>query len=790
MSSALRKRFSSLFIPTLVIAVLVHEIWTTPVYTDHELAAMRESAVALARQGDVAAAIEKLRALSEVAPRDHAVWGDYLTELVRARRDDEALTLYRNHRTRPLPDYALAELFDAALRTHDLVLARELADREIGQSSDREQVAIARNRALGDASAALEPVSAPAVAVINPAPVAAETAVARPDHGAAVESTNPGSAKMPQSSRNKAVASSSIKSQRNLEPRVAAPAHTDAIADQISLAERARNAVREAEQVSAAERVARAQAALPILVEYETSLPPDSTALRNAKLDRVRALTLANQLDEGATLFESLGDANQMPFYGVMNGADLYARRHEPERAKALLDIAGHMQPNARELLIAQFYNQLDLERFDLAAQTLAQLREISPDESAQRDTEIIAAMFAAYQNQLDDAQTRLEYLRRQAPDNADIQLRLAQIYRWRGWPRRALAEYRAVAERLDDPVSAQVGEIATLNDLHAFRIARLQLQQLSATVPNHPEVLQAQHEQSQRKRWEYSAYLLNGQSSGNPVTGTGDMAFEQKLYSPELDDQFRAFVHQRYDWAQFPGDSGDANRFGVGGDYRSPAVDVAAEISDRMPGGQLGVSASGEWKFDDRLSVFGEIQTDSTLIPLRALHADIDGHSIMAGVRYRVDETRDMRAGYSRADFSDGNQRDAFSVQYQQSIFQDAHNQLSAVVEGYHSRNSAGSDVPYYNPSSEFSVGARVIYSGILQRRYERSWSHQVSLGAGDYAQQDFGSGAIWDVEYGQRWQLSDALGFNYGALYRSRIYDGSREGYSAIYGGVNWRF
>jgi hypothetical protein len=36
----------------------------------------------------------------------------------------------------------------------------------------------------------------------------------------------------------------------------------------------------------------------------------------------------------------------------------------------------------------------------------------------------------------------------------------------------------------------------------------------------------------------------------------------------------------------------------------------------------------------------------------------------------------------------------------------------------------------------------------------------------------------------------LSDALNFNYGTLYRSRIYDGGREGYSAVFGGVNWRF
>lgn len=789
MSSSFLKKFSALLIPTLVLVVLLYEFWSTPIYSDRELASMRESAVTLAREGNTEAALEKLRALFEVAPNDRAIFGDYLTELVRAGRDDEALNLFRQHRTKPLPDYALAELFDAALRQHDVDLARELADREIAQSANRADVAAARERALLDSRVApvsqeTELITASEATTETTTTTVATTSGEKSDAVRPLRSAPKSTPRNYSSKQN--MESSPSRNQAPLESQLSKSQIQD---EQLSLAERARNAVREAEHSSASERTTRALAALPLVKEYEASLSGNTLEKRNANLDLVRALTLANRYDEAAALFESLGDPEQLPFYGVMHGADLYTRRHKPERAEPLLRIAEKMQPDSRELLVAQFYNQLDLEQYDRAAQKLERLRENSNDDVTQRDTEIISALFAAYQNRLNEAQTRLENLQRLNPDNTDIQLRLAQIYRWRGWPRRALDNYRSI-ENSTDPISAPLGEIAALNDLHADREADERLQQLVSTAPNHPEVNRAQQEYVQRNRWDYSAQVLAGKSNDSPVTGSGNIAFEQKLYSPPIANQFRAFAHQRYDWADFPEGSGSANRLGVGGDYRSENIDASAEISHRNPNDKVGLTLNGEWKLDDRLSLFGEVQTDSNLIPLRALNADIDGHSATVGALYRADESHALRASYSRADFSDGNQRDAVMAQYEQNLFSDAHHQLKGVVQGYYSDNSAGNDVPYFNPASEKVLGAVLKYDGILWRRYERNWSHYLNLGAGNYWQKDFDSGVIWDIEYGQRWQLSQALSINYGLLYRSRIYDGDREGYGAILGGLNWRF
>jgi len=97
---------------------------------------------------------------------------------------------------------------------------------------------------------------------------------------------------------------------------------------------------------------------------------------------------------------------------------------------------------------------------------------------------------------------------------------------------------------------------------------------------------------------------------------------------------------------------------------------------------------------------------------------------------------------------------------------------------------------VIYFNPASDRSLGVGAEYSGILLRSGERSWTQRIALGAGAYQQQDYGSHAIWDAQYEQRWSFTPAFSLNYGVLYRSRVYDGDREGYGALFGGVNWRF
>ncbi len=837
------KRLTSLVVPILVLAVLVHEILHTPIYTDRELAAFREQNVALAKNGQFDDSLRGLKALSEIAPEDAAVWGDYLTVLVWAGRDAEAVQLTASPNLPPLPDYALAELFEAALRIGHIASAQHFALAEIAQSNEPEKVAVTRVdrlQAIGadsftgaviEAGLARVPQSPPLLARLNPQPepLAAETEIAQlatviaPDSAPApllAAHVGDKSTSVPQKSNRPTSTNNSVTRAKKISPSMNAskyaamnPASTEktntesALSERQISAEQARRAVQAAEVAPRGERKESAVWALAALDSYIELLnnesPPDREALRNAKLDRVRALTLAGQLQDAATLFESLGDPQALPVYGLLNGADAYAQLQQPERALPLLEIAQSKAPDDASVLSALFYNQLDRERYDLAAQTLAQLQRVAGDKVVDGRapwTARLAAMLAAYQNHLASAQQQLEALRAQAPHDPELELNLATIYRWRGWGARALQEYKNAGDDGADPIAVQTGSVQSQFDLRRFREAGEGIAGLATSMPDHPDTLALQSRWDWFNRYEYIAQVMTGQSGNNPVTGSSDLTFEQWLYSQPILDHYRIFAHQRYDWADFPEGSGNTNRTALGGDYRSEPFDVAIAGNARAPGGRLGVALNGEWRPAAHWSLFGDAQSDSQLVPLRGLRAGIDGYSSSIGVGYRWDEARSARVALSRAEFSDGeyrngepfaeNTRQTVAASISQSVWSDAQQRVALNGEVYYSHNSADANVPYFNPASDRSLQIGADYNGILTRQFARTWSQRVAVGLGMYEQQNFDRTPIWSVEYEQRWAFGPALSINYGALYRSRVYDGGREGYSALFAGVDWRF
>lgn len=848
----------------MVLGVLVNEVLNTPIYTDRELASFRERDLELARSGNYDEALGSLKALTEIVPGDPLVWGDYLSVLIWAHRDQEAVQLAQSPIVPPLPAYALAELFEAALRIGDFDAAQRFAIAEIERSDNPEKVAVTRVdrlREVGNESAvgpiiaaglkrvpasapllaridapapvvvpepapsepvpaaAPTPAPAPAPAVAAAAPAGERRAFAKPRPAAAPRRASqaapaPRTRPVEQEAIAAGVASSGVAASHAesntvtsnvAEPATEAPPGLRAVA-----AERARAAVQAAEQAPLGEpRIALASEALSALDTYSEVLrneaPQDSGAQRNASLDRVRALLLADRPEEAAALFESLGDTSGFPVYGLLNGADAYSRLHQPERAWPLLEAALAQAPDDTSVLGAVFYNQLDYELYEDAGITLQKLKSLDGPPVVDGKASWIArlaAMFEAYQNRLDVAQEQLEALRIHALNDPALDMNLATVYRWRGWARRSIPEYKKAIADGADPIAARAGIGHSTMDLKRFGAADVQVNHLKNDAPLHPEAVDLSTRWDWFNRYEYIAYVLAGRSSGSPVEGSGDLTFDQWLYSKPIDNHYRVFAHHRYDWADFDEGAGHTNRVGIGGDYRSDPFDVALSVNQRSPGGELGVNVGGEYRFDDHVAVFAEVQSDSDQVPLRAINADeeISGPSATVGVSYRWDESRSARLAYTRVEIDDGEYRNgtpfmddtrqSLSASYSQAVYRDAHQRLALTGDLYYSHNSADDSVPYYNPSSDRSAQIGVDYTGILQRRFERVWSHRAIAGVGAYQQQGEGTAPIWSAQYEQRWQFGPEFSVNYGVLYRSRVYDGDREGYGAVFGGIQWRF
>jgi biofilm PGA synthesis protein PgaA len=849
------KRLISIAVPVVVLGVLINEIVHTPIYTDRELASFRERDVAMARRGEFDEALRALKALSEIVPDDPLVWGDYLSVLAWARRDQEAVQLAQDPKLPLLPAYALAELFEAALRIHDYAAAQRFAIAEIQHNDNPEKVAVTRVDRLREAGAEAQvgavieaglkrvPDSGPLLSRIEaPAPAPApEATVAAPPEPSAAAPAIPAApavatpaAKAPGAPAARSTASRGrafsktyptaarapaarvAPAHRTTAARAATPAADAAVAGaappsaRAIAAERARHAVQAAEHAApGAPRIELANVALAEIDRYiellQAEAPDDAGALRNARLDRVHALNLAGRPADAAALFESLGDPADFPVYGLLNGADAYMRQHQPERAQKLLDLALAKAPDDTTVLGAIFYNQLDQERYADAGATLKKLQALDGPEVVDGRASWIArlgAMFDAYQNRLASAQEKLEALRIHALNDPELDMNLATVYRWRGWARRALPEYGKAAADGGDAIAARAGVANAQMDMQRFSQADVTINHLLAEAPQHPDAIDVKTRWDWFNRYEYIAQVQAGRSTESRVNGSGDLTFDQWLYSKPIADNYRVFVHHHYDWADFDEGAGHVHRVGIGGDYRSEPFDLALSLNQRAPGGRLGVAVAGEYRVGDGLSFFGDVQSDSDQIPLRAIRNDdaIHGPSFTVGAGYRWDESRSARLAYTRVQIGDGEYRNgnpidedtrqSLSASYRQDVYRDARHRIALVGDLYYSRNSADDSVPYFNPSSERAAQLSVDYNGILQRRGDRVWSHRATAGVGAYEQQGYGTDPIGSLQYEQRWDFGPAFSVNYGLLYRSRVYDGDREGYAAVFGGIRWRF
>lgn len=812
------RRISSLVIPTLVLAIIVNEVLNTTIYTDRELRDMRESAVAMANLGQFESALERLRALSEVAPMDQAIWGDYLTVLVRANQAETAFDLYRDDPERGLPDYAYTELFNAALAMGDIPLAMEFADREVAQSQSAAAVRAARDLALAEtaqatAVAAQTPAVPPPVAnapIAPPAPTAQAPAVAQtppapqqqvqpppqvPPAAPAPGVTPPAPGPTPAPPQIAVTAITEPAPQPAPEPEntIVESADNTALATIAETGELARQAVRAAEMAPAEERVAAAERAIAALNTYAAALangPGTAAELRNEKLDRVRALTLAGRYDEARALFIAMGDPRTLPVFGLLNGADLYIRLEQPDEAATLLAIAREQEPSNRGVLLTQFYLELNREEYAKADEVITALKSYATTDAEVREARMLSAQLNAYSNRLEKAQQELEALIAENPDSADVRQQLAMIYRWRGWPRRALQEYRLAENVSAEPGTAKLGAVSALVDMHSYMEADATLLAAAQAAPQHPELAAARNEQQQRQRMEYRTQVSAGNSSNSPVTGAGSLSLDQRLISAPITEHLRVFAHQRYDWADFGVNKNHLNRVGVGVDFRSSWLDAAFEINKPNVGDGIGFTANAEWHLDDRFTVFGDFASDNSGTPLRGLNANIESTSRGIGVLYRESESRQALARYSRTTLSDGNRREAFTLRHQNAWFLSSRRRLGLTVEAYLGTSSVDRDLNYYSPTEEKALTAVFDYTAPLFRHADREWFHRIAVGAGGYQQEGFGSDAIWDFEYQQVYRIGSNFEINYGLLYRNRVYAGDREGFSALFGGLVWRF
>src|SRR5690606_26662195 len=138
---------------------------------------------------------------------------------------------------------------------------------------------------------------------------------------------------------------------------------------------------------------------------------------------------------------------------------------------------------------------------------------------------------------------------------------------------------------------------------------------------------------------------------------------------------------------------------------------------------------------------------------------------------------------------FSDGNRRIEVEVSGRQRLYTTPRVRMDALLELSGSHNSAD-DAPYFNPKSDFTALPMLEVVHTLYQRYDTRWEQRFLAGAGLYSQQDHGSGAIFQIGYGQHFQYARNLDFGVLLTGTSRPYDGQRERDFRVLVSMTYRF
>ena len=190
-----------------------------------------------------------------------------------------------------------------------------------------------------------------------------------------------------------------------------------------------------------------------------------------------------------------------------------------------------------------------------------------------------------------------------------------------------------------------------------------------------------------------------------------------------------------------------------------------------------------------DHWAVGLDLERLSRSTPLRALHSNITANSAGASLRWRANERREWSLGVSGLDFSDGNRSTAVSLNGRERLYTRPHWNADLLL-GLESNHNSQPGGPYFAPESDLMFSPVLSMNHVMYRRYETSWTQNVLLGFGAYAQKGYGTGGVATLGYGQRFRWNDVLEVGLTYSITRRPYDGKQERHQRLAFDLNYRF
>ncbi len=502
----------------------------------------------------------------------------------------------------------------------------------------------------------------------------------------------------------------------------------------------------------------------------------------------INALVQAGQYQEAIQAYQAAATGDKpVPCWVKQTVADAYMARRQPEQALPLYDELLTAAPDDNTYLLGKFYALQNLRRWQAADDLLAAIQAGPPQtivrngkpqpNPAVYELALVEAWYLADQGRLDEAQACFSELHRQAPANLEARNGLAHVYLWRGWPRRALAEFDNLHGLDARYAGAWPAYIATLNQLNQKARARELADTVTVSPPADRYIREARRamDVEQMKLWRTDASIQREEDD------TRDMRIRTELSAPfNLQTRWFSYLlwqHTEYgDEAHRTDDPEDLRRFGIGLHYAPNDLwQFRPSLSANLDDGQdLGATLRIECTPSD-LWTFGlSGDTFSTDLAGRARAADIDAATIGIDARWRQSDQRQASAGLVHTFFSDDNVRQELLLDYQQHLWRHHDWRLRGYADFYWVGNTQGDETIYYNPKQAWELSVTTMIEQTLQRFYQRSFVHRLYVTLGDYHQTGYGGDWVGSLRYEQAHDFSDRHALQVGISIGRRVYDG----------------
>jgi biofilm PGA synthesis protein PgaA len=267
------------------------------------------------------------------------------------------------------------------------------------------------------------------------------------------------------------------------------------------------------------------------------------------------------------------------------------------------------------------------------------------------------------------------------------------------------------------------------------------------------------------------------GSKSSGSTFGSRSRGLNAALYSSPIDYNFRAFAMTQYDYATFPEGNGNAVFPGVGLEYTNRDWRLTGALSKaNISANGVTAAFSADYRLNDYWSFSSALDINSSQMPLRGLRVGNSGDLFSASGVYRWSDLTRASVGIGYMNINDGNNRESVNATLDRRLITKPHYKLTAHLRADASHN-AKQNVAYFSPERDFEVGAILDNEWMLWRRYERSFSHRLQVGAGDYWQKNFGSDLTWMASYEQQFRWDDQFEIDYGVTRSRHPYDSVKE-------------